>query len=178
MIRIAADETFPEEHLTLILMRHAKSDWSDSSHSDHERPLNKRGRRDSAKMAEWLKEESDVPDAILCSTASRTRATVEIMVDIWGVEPRIVNLENLYLASQDEIMREIRSEGMDARKLMVMAHNPGISHAASTLADDSLELPTAAVAVFDLDTEFWASVTKKIDRRFRSFMRPKALSES
>ena len=51
----------------LILMRHAKSDWSDSSLSDHDRPLNSRGQRDAPRMANWLAESDWIPDVVLSS---------------------------------------------------------------------------------------------------------------
>jgi phosphohistidine phosphatase len=38
----------------LILMRHAKSSWKYPELSDHERPLNKRGRKAAGKIAKEL----------------------------------------------------------------------------------------------------------------------------
>ena len=175
MIKKSTDD-FPDEYLTLILMRHAKSDWSDTSLSDHERPLNRRGRKDSTRMADWMIENDLVPDLVLCSTSSRTRATVEIMLDIWDSEPDVVHHENLYLASQDEILREVRTCGVDCDRIMVVAHNPGISHTASMFAEKSIEMPTACVSAFDLATDDWQNAGEEIDRRFRVLMRPKLLS--
>ena len=62
---------------TLILMRHAKSDWGHAGLADHDRPLNARGTRDAPRMGAWLRGKGHLPDEVLCSTATRTRQTLE-----------------------------------------------------------------------------------------------------
>ena len=61
---------------SLILMRHAKSSWNDPALPDHDRPLNARGRHAAQQMAEALITRRYLPDAIICSTALRTRKTL------------------------------------------------------------------------------------------------------
>ena len=58
--------------LRLILMRHAKSDWSHLDLSDHDRPLNNRGKASAAALGDWLRVKSYLPDQVLSSTAART----------------------------------------------------------------------------------------------------------
>ena len=63
----------------LIVMRHAKSSWSDASLDDHDRPLNKRGRRDAPRIARELDNRNWIPDRIRVSTSKRTMETLELM---------------------------------------------------------------------------------------------------
>ena len=169
---------------SLILMRHAKSDWADHSLSDRDRPLNKRGRRDAPRMAQWLDEIGRVPELVLCSTAKRTCQTLELMLEVWEQSPEVmrapdvIHCEDLYLAAPDEIFQEIRTFGGTAKSLMALAHNPGMSYAASMLADQSFDMPTAAIAVFDVEIDNWAAFHDEADRQFAQFMRPKALPET
>ncbi len=161
--------------MKLVLMRHAKSDWSDGSVSDHDRTLNPRGRRDTPQMAAWLSQRDCLPDRILCSSAMRTCETTRLLCDAWDYEPPIDYCQSLYLASPENIFQTICSEGGSADCLLVVAHNPGMSQFASVLANESLEMPTAAVAVFEVDVNQWQSFGSDTTLRLTEFMRPKAL---
>ena len=159
----------------LILMRHAKSDWGDPSLSDHQRPLNDRGKRDAPRMADWLMSIDMVPDTILSSSSERTRETVALMTPQWRSEPMTSFCEGLYLATPESILSTIRSDAGDATKLMVLAHNPGITTLASGLADNLIEMPTAAVAVFKIATPDWSKLQSSTPMQLTQFMSPKAL---
>ena len=58
-----------EENKVLLILRHAKSSWKNKKLNDHDRPLNKRGRKEAIKMGEYLREMDLVPDAIITSSA-------------------------------------------------------------------------------------------------------------
>ena len=62
---------------TLILMRHAKSDWSSGVLEDHDRPLNARGQVAAAALGDWLRSKEWLPGEVLCSTATRTRENLQ-----------------------------------------------------------------------------------------------------
>ncbi|QDT08152.1 SixA phosphatase family protein [Planctomycetes bacterium K23_9] len=164
-----------EFSLKLILMRHAKSDWSDGSMSDHDRPLNQRGQRDTPRMAIWLAEQDCVPEGVLCSTAQRTRQTVQLLGDSWENDLPVSFCDSLYLGSPESIFQTICSEGGDAACLLVVAHNPGMSQLASAMANQALEMPTASVAVFEVDVESWQLFGADTSLQLVQFMRPKSL---
>ena len=159
----------------LILMRHAKSDWGDESLSDHQRPLNHRGKRDAPRMATWLAEIDMVPDMILSSSSERTRETVALMTEQWSMEPTTSFSESLYLATPETILSTIRSDACDAIKLVVVAHNPGMAHLVSSLAEEFVEMPTAAVAIFKIPASDWSSLQTSTSMSLLQLMRPKAL---
>ena len=163
------------EYLTLVLMRHAKSDWSDGSLSDHDRPLNKRGRQDSPKMAQWLSQIDRVPDLILCSSAARTRETTDLLCNQWLSPPTKSISDSLYLASPDAIMYTLANEGGNAKCLMVLAHNPGMGQLVSVLSNQAIEMPTAAAAVFQVKADSWQAVGSSAQYTLLEFMRPKVL---
>ena len=135
----------------LILMRHAKSDHGDRTLADHDRPLNPRGRRDSPRMADWLEQMDLIPDLVLSSSSVRTRETLELMMQRWEQPPQAVFSENLYLATSQTIFMTICSQTPSVEKVMVLGHNPGISYLATELAAEPLQMPTAAIAAFEVD---------------------------
>ena len=148
--------------LRLILMRHAKSDWSHADLSDHERPLNQRGFRDAPAMAKWIESEGLRPDLILCSSAERTCQTASLMNEAWSEAVEVTTSDSLYLASANAIFYTVASQSIASgvaerpQTVMVLAHNPGISHAASVLASEMIQLPTAALVVIEIRAEAWS----------------------
>ena len=144
----------------LILMRHAKSDWSHGT-SDHDRPLNPRGRSAAEALGNWLRAEGLLPDAVLCSTAARTRETCAILnlPESCAVE----HLRQLYLAEPSEIIANLRQRATGDTVLLV-AHNPGIAAAAAlplqqTPDQDAFDrYPSGATTVMDFDIDNWADL--------------------
>ncbi len=142
--------------LTLALMRHAKSDWADANLSDHDRPLNARGRRDAPVMARWLAEQGFLPEVVLASTAVRVRETVERLLSVWSHQPLVMFSQSLYLSSPTTILELVRCEafsstGRRPAAVLVIAHNPAIERLVSELAGVATRMPTAAVAIFECD---------------------------
>lgn len=138
----------------LLLMRHAKSDHGDLSLSDHDRPLSPRGRADAPFMAQWLARMQLVPSLILCSTALRTRETAELMLDRWSeTQTEVVHCESLYLASAEAMLWTLASEHRGLHRVMLLAHNPGISMLSSVLSRKALSMPTSAIAAFDCSVD-------------------------
>ena len=142
----------------LILMRHAKSDWSGGLTSDHDRPLNGRGRRGAAALGDWLRDEALVPDEILCSSAMRTRETLVRLALPETIPMRFER--GLYLATEDQILDQLqRAKG---HIVLMLGHNPGIAYcAAGVLATppahpDFDKYPTGATLVADFDIDHWA----------------------
>jgi len=146
----------------LLLMRHAKSDWADQSLSDHDRPLNKRGRRDAPRVADWIRQLGDLPSLILCSSAMRTRQTAELLTETWsgGAAENVAirATDSLYLAAAETIFNVICTAHDDAAGLLVIGHNPGMAALVAGLTGQHRDMPTAAVAVFDVDVDDWTDL--------------------
>lgn len=160
----------------LMLMRHAKSDWSHAGLSDHDRPLNRRGLADAPRMAAWLESNHGIPDVILASTAKRVEGTIDGLMSVWSEQPPIIRNQELYLASPERIMATIRSDSLDSRCILVIAHNPGIGMLASMFANRPLEYPTAAIAIFDFDLSSWTELRAQSQASTFEYGYPKGLA--
>jgi phosphohistidine phosphatase len=147
-------------------MRHAKSDWSQGGLTDFERPLNKRGVRDASEMGKWMAEHVELPEMILCSSARRTRQTMQLLLiglqsaNIDAQQLEQLHFESMYLASSTSLNQLVQSYLNDHESIMLIAHNPGIegllSHYcpnASLTADGKL-MTTANMAVIEFDDLF------------------------
>ena len=139
---------------TLLIMRHAKSDWGDKNIDDHDRPLNARGERDAPRMALHIRDNNLCPEVILSSTAVRARATAEVVAANCGEKP-VVLTRRLYLAEPLAYFNELLSLPENVNRAMVVGHNPGISEFLSETVGKDIEMPTAAVAVVTFPEDRW-----------------------
>lgn len=149
---------------TLLLLRHGKAVGSDPA-GDHERALNALGRWQASAIGAQLSRTGLAPDLALVSDARRTRETAELAL---GPETHALRIEaGLYDASTQTILDFVRAVPNDIRRLLIVGHNPGIGETARLLersgepqAAVALQdgFPTAALAVFELDTPDWSTI--------------------
>lgn len=136
----------------LILLRHAKSSWAEAGLSDHERPLNGRGRRQTQALADWLAAHDAEPDLVLCSSALRTQETWSRLRQATDWDCPVLTDSGLYLAEADGIGERVAMQAGEVRRVLVLGHNPGISELAGTLARREVSLRTACLAWFSLES--------------------------
>ena len=141
----------------LYLVRHAKSSWSNSSLTDRERPLNKRGRRSAPDMGRRMAVQGHKPDLIVSSPANRALSTARTIAKELGYDDAdIVTDEAMYFGSMQDVL-----EGLDDsyNKVMVVGHNPTMTYHMNSLANASVDnMPTCAVAVIGFEIASWADL--------------------
>ena len=93
----------------LILMRHAKSSWKYEDLTDHERPLNKRGKKAAKTIARVLQTKNILPNHIWSSDSKRTRQTVELAFADSNVD--IIWLNSFYHASANQVLLQCAKLG-------------------------------------------------------------------
>lgn len=153
--------------LRLILTRHAKSDWADPLMDDHDRPLNKRGRKSATAIGAWLSDRGYVPSVALVSTAERTRETWTRLAKAFERPVPTAFLDDLYHAEPDAMVTCLRksSAAAAAASVMLVGHNPGAAYFARALlakppADARFDrYPTGATAVIDFEIDEWPALT-------------------
>ncbi len=143
----------------LYLMRHAKSDWNGYYVSDFERILNRRGRKAAPLMGEVLSKLIS-PDLIVSSPATRAKLTAEAVAEKLGYsEEKIMFVEHIYEASAAELLRIVHRLPEEAKAVLMVGHNPGMTELINLLGDVRLDnLPTAAVVGFSFDEDIWKAV--------------------
>src|SRR3954463_12340424 len=117
---------------TLVLMRHAKSDYPPGA-ADHDRPLAPRGIREAGLAGDWLRSQFPTIDAVLCSTAARTRETLARA----AIDAPVRFADRLYDAAPGTVIEEINSVDDEVATVLVIGHEPAMSRVALTLADAS-----------------------------------------
>ena len=140
---------------TLLILRHAKSSWDDDSLSDHDRPLNKRGKRAAHRMGRLLDDENLWPDLIFSSTAERAATTTQRVTDAGGFAGETYYLPELYGAGPHDLIEVVRESGGEAGIVMIVAHNPGIEDLVQQMTGEYYRLPTAALVRILVPIEHW-----------------------
>jgi phosphohistidine phosphatase len=163
---------------TLLILRHAKSSWDDSSQSDHDRPLNKRGNKDAPRIGELLRDEGLLPDRVLGSTALRVRETVELAAQHSGYRGKIEFVPELYLAQPETYLTLLRELPDDCASAMVVGHNPGLEDLLGDLTGEEQHLPTGALAKVELEIDQWRDLEADARGKLIHLWRPKELDES
>lgn len=139
----------------LLLLRHAKATPPEPDADDHERALSARGRRDAARIGEALRRRGLAPEEVLCSSALRTRETLELALPRPGRRLAVIVDRSLYLADPEALLLRIALVRRTVASLLVVGHAPGLGLLALLLARDGREgaiarmqekFPTGALA--------------------------------
>ena len=142
------------------LLRHAKSDWADEGLPDKERPLAPRGIKAARQLAARLKEKPIEVDLVLCSTARRTRETLELTRPGLG-KAEIKFEDGLYGAGAEELIARLRRVPKKVGAVLVIGHNPGIEEGAWLLLGPDRapgHFPTGALVSMRFAVEDWRSI--------------------
>ena len=131
-----------DRYRTLLLLRHAKSDYPDGV-ADHERPLAPRGIREAGLAGDWLRAHAPAIDAVLCSTATRTRQTLART----RIDAPVTYADRLYDATPGTVIEQINGVDPSVETLLVIGHEPAMSQVALGLAADDGSNPTAVEGI-------------------------------
>jgi len=141
----------------LYLIRHAKSDWADSSLADIDRPLNQRGYRDAHAMAKELKAKGVMPDIIVTSPAIRAMSTAMIFIEeLQFPENQVIINKSLYESSAENLVNQLLTFHEEAKTVFLFGHNPSISQVANLLTEVRIdEVPTCGIVGVGFRENSW-----------------------
>jgi phosphohistidine phosphatase len=150
---------------TVVLLRHGKSSWSDSTLADVDRPLAPRGERASKKLAKYIQRKRIRPALVLCSPSRRTRQTLEAVEASLGKRCAVEVVPQLYGASEQELLERLHALPESVSSVMLIGHNPGLHNLALVLASRGAHLPqleekfpTGALATLVVRSESWTAL--------------------
>lgn len=147
---------------TLLIVRHAKSSWKDSNLVDHQRPLNKRGKKAAPEMGRRLKKRGVSPDMIVSSDARRAVDTAASMAEILGLSPKATQqTPELYHGEPDRILAVIHQFDNQWKSVMLVGHNPGLTETVNRFIPVPIaNIPTAGVVELRFNTRSWRNIDR------------------
>lgn len=160
---------------TVLLMRHAKSSWDESGLADHDRSLNKRGKKDAPLMGKFLADLDLIPDMIMSSTAKRARLTVDGFLEACPFEGEVVYTRELYHAGVEDYLELIQGLPENAGCVMLVGHNPGMEYFLEIVCEENEHIPTAAIAHILFEVNRWPDIDSDSFGVMENLWRPKEL---
>jgi phosphohistidine phosphatase len=143
---------------TLLLLRHAKSSWKDTSLGDFDRPLNGRGLKAAPQMGKFLRKQKVQPDLVLSSPAERARQTTALVMEAAKLAAPLRYDERIYEASTKQLLEVVSQIEESAEVVLLVGHNPGLEQLLEHLTGEQEALATATLAQISLDVEKWSKV--------------------
>jgi phosphohistidine phosphatase len=164
----------------LVLIRHAKSDWTKESIKDIDRPLGERGYEDAYILSKWFKEEMGLPDQILSSPATRALNTAFIFARTFGVHEKDVRIdETLYESLVKSYLKSISQTDNGVKRLMVFGHNPMLTELCNELNKDMLfdNVPTCGIVKIGFEFKDWKDILNKPEGKLLMSKFPKSFKK-
>ena len=146
---------------TILIMRHAKSSWSNPYLKDFDRPLNSRGKNDAPKIGVFLKDKQIIPEKVYCSPAKRTRSTIKKVLKQFNGDDNIVEYaEDLYFRGSEAYLSALTSTPSDIKTVMTVGHNPMTEEFISMLSSTPVIAPvkTATLACLTAGVGNWSDL--------------------
>ena len=160
---------------TLLILRHAKSSWDDPKLSDHDRPLNERGRATAPKISRWILENGLIPDKIISSTAIRARQTTELIAQYGNFNKSVEFNHQLYDAPTSAYIEVLNQQTNELNCILLVGHNPTLEQLLEKLTGVRELLPTAALAQIEFSLNSWNELTLATRGRLIQIFKPKEI---
>lgn len=141
----------------VLIIRHAKSSWTNALVSDFERPLNDRGHRDAPLMAGRMKLRGVAIQAFLSSTANRALTTAVYFAEAYGKAKKdILRFPQLYHAPAPVFYKVIETIPAAIETAAIFSHNPGITEFVNELTETSIDdMPTCGIFAIRIESDNW-----------------------
>ncbi len=162
---------------TLLLLRHGKSSWKDSSLDDHDRPLKPRGIKAARRIGTVIRHRQIKPDIVLCSTAVRAMETIRICLEEAGLQPPVQFSRELYHCDTSQFASQLRNIDTTANTVLVVGHNPGLESFLHQLTGEAYPFPTAAMAMLELEIADWSQVHDGLRGHLIDLWQPRTLED-
>jgi len=143
---------------TLLLLRHAKSSWEDTTLDDHKRPLNERGKKDAPVMGVYLKTKNLTPDLIISSTAKRAKDTSKLVAKYCRYNKDIQSSKLLYGTSVKDYLNTIGGIANEYHRVLLIGHNPILEEVLETVTGEQISMKTCSLVHISLPIKFWKEV--------------------
>lgn len=135
----------PPATRTVLLLRHAQTEDAAPGARDHQRRLTAYGERQARAVGDRLRADGLSIDAVLCSSAVRTRQTCALLDLPDDVTVEVADA--FYTAGSDRLIEAVTTLDDAVLTVLIVGHAPAVPGVVYDLADPSTSDPVAARVV-------------------------------
>ncbi|MBC7540227.1 MAG: histidine phosphatase family protein [Bacteriovorax sp.] len=146
----------------LLLIRHAKSSWEDTTLDDLDRPLNNRGKKEAALLARLIKTKGLSPQLIISSPAKRARKTAKKIAKELKYPKKKIEINNIvFPGSVSKMVELIDSIDTKLDQVFIVGHSPCLLDLGNYLSGSKIEkLPTSGIILINFRIKSWKEITE------------------
>lgn len=160
---------------TVYIVRHAKSSWEYKNIDDIDRPLKKRGIKDSYLVSSALKDKIKRPDVFITSSATRALSTAVIFSNSFGYPLSNLQIKkSLYSFSDGYLVKTIKALDDEFDSAIIFSHDHGINDFVNKFGNEFIShVPTCGVIAIQFNNNHWKSIKKgkTILKEFPKFLK-------
>lgn len=119
----------------IFLVRHAKASFKKEL-DDFSRKLSKKGKKQAIAVRDAIDKFEQKPQCVFCSPSIRTSETLDVLLPALS-NAEVTFEEFLYLASDAQMLELLKSFSEETKRVMIVAHNPGLENLIFYLANPS-----------------------------------------
>ncbi len=148
---------------TLYLVRHAEAEQPAGGAYDFQRSLTPQGLIDSARMGRLMAEKHLVIQALISSTAERTRMTAQVFAEQLGFNfEKTQFIQDLYEGAPRYYLNAINAIPEEVTEAMIVGHNPSITYLSEYLCHEILgTVPTCSIVAISFENMAWAEISNR-----------------
>ena len=161
---------------SVLILRHAKSSWKHPEQNDHERPLNKRGKRDASLLGSVIKNENLLPEFVISSDAKRASSTAKMVAKAAGYKGEIGFNKSLYEARPMVYIDVLHDLSNEYVRVLIVGHNPGVEELAGMLTQEEHELSTCSLVHVKLPINKWGELDYNTKGKLLGIWHPRDLT--
>jgi len=148
---------------TLSIIRHAKAELAESTQTDFDRSLTKRGLKDAHQLGTLLQRCKRPVDWLISSSALRTRQTTEQINNVLTISEAIQWKDAAYLGDAETLLALLSEAPPEIEHIALIGHNPGVAELVAGLTTGvpfrlNLHFPTAAMAQLEMEIFWWNQI--------------------
>ena len=142
----------------ILIIRHCEAANDSPTRRDFDRALTDYGEEQAVRLGQHIKGLPLELDAVYVSPAKRTMQTTTILSEQLTNQPRLMDAEELYEATDNVLKAAVNRFDPDFNTVALVGHNPSVSGLFSYLSREFCSFATGTCAWISFEVDDWKAL--------------------